>query len=40
MDRASASGSVELGFDYESSRTNDLKIDIYSFSTKHSALNG
>ena len=29
--RASASGSVDLGFDFESGQTNDLKIGIYSF---------
>ena len=30
-DRASASGSVDLGFDSESGQTNDLKIGIHSF---------
>ena len=29
--RASASGSVDLGFDSESGHTNDLKIGIHSF---------
>ena len=29
--RASASGSVDLGFDSESGRTNDFKIGIHSF---------
>ena len=29
--RASASGSVDLGFDSESGQTNDLKIGIHSF---------
>ena len=29
--RASASGSVDLGFDSESGQTNDLKIRIHSF---------
>ena len=29
--RASASGSVDLGFNYESGRTNDFKIGIHSF---------
>ena len=28
---ASASGSVDLGFDSESGQTNDLKIGIHSF---------
>ena len=31
MDRASASGSVNLGFDSKSGQTNDLKIGIHSF---------
>ena len=26
-----ASGSVDLGFDFESGQTNDLKIGIHSF---------
>ena len=30
-DEASASGSVDLGFDSESGQTNDLKIGINSF---------
>ena len=30
--RASASGSVDLGFDSESGQTNDFKIGIHSFS--------
>ena len=29
--RASASGSVDWGFDSESGQTNDFKIGIYSF---------
>ena len=29
--RASASGSVDLGFDSESGQTNDSEIGIYSF---------
>ena len=29
--RASASGSVDLGFDSESGQTNDFKIGIHSF---------
>ena len=29
--RASASGSVDLGFDSKSGTTNDLKINIHSF---------
>ena len=29
--RASASGSVDFGFDSESGQTNDLKIGIHSF---------
>ena len=29
--RASASGSVDLGFDSESGRTNDFKIGIHNF---------
>ena len=29
--RASASGSVDLGFNYESGQTNDFKIGIHSF---------
>ena len=29
--RASASGSVDLGFDSESGQTNDLSIGIHSF---------
>ena len=29
--RASASGSVDLGFNYESCQTNDFKIGIHSF---------
>ena len=40
VDRASASGSVDSGFDYQSSQTNDLKIGIHSFPTTHSALKG
>ena len=30
-DRAFAPGSVDLGFDFESGQTNDLKIGIHSF---------
>ena len=40
MDRASASGSVDSGFDSESSQTNDLKIGIHRFPTSHSPLKG
>ena len=29
--RASASGSIDLGFDSESGQTNDFKIVIHSF---------
>ena len=38
VDRASASGSVDSGFDSESSQTNNSKISIYSFPTRHSAM--
>ena len=31
MDRVSASGLVDLGFNSESGQTNDLKIGIHSF---------
>ena len=31
VDRTSASGSVDSGFDYESGQTNDFKIGIHSF---------
>ena len=40
VDPASASGSVDSGFDSESSQTNDLKIGIHNFPTRHSALEG
>ena len=36
--RASASGSVDLGFDSESGQTNDLKIGIHSFPAWRSAF--
>ena len=35
---ASASGSVDLGFDSESGQTNDLKIGIHSFPARLSAF--
>ena len=38
--RASASGSVDLGFDSESGQTNDLKIGIQSFPAWRSAFKG
>ena len=31
VDRASASGSVDLGFDSESGQTTDLKIGMHNF---------
>ena len=37
---ASASGSVDLGFDSESGQTNDFKIGIHSFPASRSALKG
>ena len=39
-DRASASGSVDLGFDFESGQTNDFKIGIDSFPARLSASKG
>ena len=38
--RASASGSVNLGFDSESGQTNDFKIGIHSFPASRSAFKG
>ena len=38
--RASASGSVDLGFDSESGQTNDSKIGIHSFPAWRSAFKG
>ena len=37
---ASASGSVDLGFDSESGQTNDFKIGIHSFPARRSAFTG
>ena len=36
--RASASGSVDLGFEFESGQTKDLKIGIHSFPARRSAF--
>ena len=36
--RASATGSVDLGFDSESGQTNDLKFGIHSFPAWGSAV--
>ena len=38
--RASASGSVDLGFDSESGQTNDFNIGIHSFPARRSAFKG
>ena len=38
--RASASASVDLGFDSESGQTNDFKIGIHSFLAWRLALKG
>ena len=38
--RASASESVDLGFDFESGQTNDLKIDVHSFPAWRSTFKG
>ena len=37
---ASASGSIDLGFDSESGQTNDFKIGIHSFPAGRSAFKG
>ena len=38
--KASASGSVDLGFDSESGQTNDFKIGIHSLPASRSAFKG
>ena len=40
VERASASVSVDLGFDSESSLINDLRIDFHSLPARHSVIKG